>query len=1835
MKLFVPYPYKAIFPTFLLILSLFGQSTAQDYDVTLAQQCNTPNPATNETITFPNTPPNANSDATLTIVYQGDLDGGPPPGTEYLDFLSESLSLLGTTTSQTQCSGIGTFVTTIPMNDIISWAADGQIDFTVDPGTGVNSLTNCVNGLQVGYCVTATLQYGVSTGPNDVGVTQVGPGSIAFCPGIQNIEANIQNYGTNHVSSFTVNWALDGVIQTPIAVTANLDTVNGAGSSDTTILLGTNNFVLGQTYTMEAWTTLPNGVADTTTVNDSASSTLTTTVPGVNALTSLNVLDVSADLSWTELGTATQWEVEYGLQGFTQGSGTSTVTTNNPFSLSGLTPNTWYDFYVRSICGPGDTSTWTGPGQFLTTCALVSTPFLESFDGNTFIPGSVFSNTNDVMDQCWSRNPTVGLVWRVSTTNNLNNHSGSTAPAADVSGSGNFVYVEVSGGGNGDSTFLESPWIDASATTAPVLTFWTHFFGTTTGTMLAQMSNDGQNWTTLWSQTGQQQFSSTDPWIEQTVNAAAFGGDTVKIRFVGISIGCCSGDMSIDQVRLRQPPPIDLGIVAIDSPSTNCGLSATEPVTVRFFSGGFDTITAGTNINVHYRINGGATVTETYTPTADILNGDTITYDFTTKANLSVPQNYDFEAWVSIPGDGDATNDTTAKTVISIPVITSYPYFENFESGQGGWTSGGFQDSWGFGTPAKNNIQGASSGVNAWVTGGTGVGGYNNGETSFIVGPCFDMSAINQPIIKLDVWWSSDFSWDGTQIQSSTDGGTTWNTVGAFGDPDNWYNDNTIDGINNAGFFPGEGWTGVGTTSSNGWLNAKNDLTGLGGNNAVLLRVFFGAFFGGFNDGVAIDNFTVLETPNRDIGLISIDSAQTGCALGTSETVAVTYSNFGLDTLATGDTIPFSYNVDGGAVTTENLILVAPLFPGDTNQYIFTAGANLGTFATYTIKAWPGLSGDGDPSNDTIDKIVTSVPVINSYPYTENFESGNGGWTSGGTADTWAYGTPAKNQIIGASSGTNAWVTGGLGTTPYNNGEASFIVGPCFDMSSLALPVVKTDAWWNSEFSWDGAQLQASTDGGATWQQIGNFGDPDNWYNDNTIDGLLNAGFLGEGWSGSGPTGSGGWVTAKNTMTGYGGQSDVFLRIFFGSDGSVNTGFDGVGIDDFVILETPANDLAIISIDTVQTGCAMGSMETVAITYANLGINPIAIGDTVFFGYDVDAANAVNEMSILTAPVLPGDTTFYVFNTTSNLSAFATYTIRAWTALPGEEDPTNDTTDLSVTNVPVINTFPYLEDFESGNGGWTSGGNNNTWAYGIPNKATIDTAASGSNAWVTGGLNPGPYNNSEQSFVVGPCFDFTNIVRPEFDLNLWWNAEFSWDGAQLQASTNGGLSWQQIGAFGDPNNWYTDNTVAGISGGGSGFSGDGWSGDSFGWVTASNISSTLGGQSDVFLRVFFGSDGSVNTGFDGVAFDDFGVEEDALADDMQIDSLLGIPSGCGLSATTPIRVLVRNYGLNTQSNIPISYSIGGVVQATETIAGPLVGGQTILYQFAATADLSGPGNYLITAEVDLLGDLDSTNNFGGPVAVVSYQVPMVTSFQGSEQCVPGPTSITATPDVGVIRWYDVPSGGTPIFTGNTLSIPNLTSTTTYYAEPHNTGVIPCTGPRQSVVAELSSVPSGVGFSFLQTAALTIEFTSSLPGNVDSVWWDFGDLGAGSDQLNPTHVYSSGGTKGVVLQAFDGSCDTSVSQAIFVTALENSLANEVEVFPNPTQGSFKFEASNLGESLKLQLIDQKGVVILEEVLKSFNGRYDATLEFPKETPAGIYHLKVIDGERIGRIKVVKE
>ncbi len=95
------------------------------------------------------------------------------------------------------------------------------------------------------------------------------------------------------------------------------------------------------------------------------------TCPYPSALATSNINATSAEINWTENGTATNWNIEYGPEGFIQGTGTSLPVTSNPYTLDNLTPATNYDVYVQSDCGSGDLSSWQGPLTFVTACPTV------------------------------------------------------------------------------------------------------------------------------------------------------------------------------------------------------------------------------------------------------------------------------------------------------------------------------------------------------------------------------------------------------------------------------------------------------------------------------------------------------------------------------------------------------------------------------------------------------------------------------------------------------------------------------------------------------------------------------------------------------------------------------------------------------------------------------------------------------------------------------------------------------------------------------------------------------------------------------------------------------------------------------------------------------------------------------------------------------------------------------------------------------------------------------------------------------------------------------------------------------------------------------------------------------------------------------------------------------------------------------------------------------------------------------------------------------------------------------------------------------------------------
>ena len=230
----------------------------------------------------------------------------------------------------------------------------------------------------------------------------------------------------------------------------------------------------------------------------------------------------------------------------------------------------------------------------------------------------------------------------------------------------------------------------------------------------------------------------------------------------------------------------DIGVLSVVSPNitSTCTLTNAETIRVQVKNYSGSTVT---NVPVSYDING-AIVNETI---PSINAGQTLVYTFVQTADLSAYQQYDMRTWVSYATDNYRNNDSLLNIVFNtVPVITSYPYLESFESNDGYWFSRGVNNTWEWGTPANTIINKAASGTNAWVTNLTG--NHNNSELSYLYSPCFDLSGLTQPVLsfshifRMEDDCDCDFHW----VEYSLDD-ITWIKLGASGSGTNWY-DNAV-----------------------------------------------------------------------------------------------------------------------------------------------------------------------------------------------------------------------------------------------------------------------------------------------------------------------------------------------------------------------------------------------------------------------------------------------------------------------------------------------------------------------------------------------------------------------------------------------------------------------------------------------------------------------------------------------------------------------------------------------------------------------------------------------------------------------------------------------------------------------------------------------------------------------------------------------------------------------------------------------------------------------------------------------------------------------------------
>ncbi|MBU0765958.1 MAG: fibronectin type III domain-containing protein, partial [Bacteroidetes bacterium] len=133
----------------------------------------------------------------------------------------------------------------------------------------------------------------------------------------------------------------------------------------------------------------------------SAGTAFCSSCPVPSGLDANDITDSSAMLSWQDTGTPDYYDLQWGLNGFTPGSGTLVTGLNDSFyDLNGLSVSTAYSFYVRSACNGGDTSAWAGPFGFITTCpgTMLCTYTLNMTDeGNSWNGATITLVQDDIM----------------------------------------------------------------------------------------------------------------------------------------------------------------------------------------------------------------------------------------------------------------------------------------------------------------------------------------------------------------------------------------------------------------------------------------------------------------------------------------------------------------------------------------------------------------------------------------------------------------------------------------------------------------------------------------------------------------------------------------------------------------------------------------------------------------------------------------------------------------------------------------------------------------------------------------------------------------------------------------------------------------------------------------------------------------------------------------------------------------------------------------------------------------------------------------------------------------------------------------------------------------------------------------------------------------------------------------------------------------------------------------------------------------------------------------------------------------------------------------------
>jgi bacillopeptidase F len=563
-------------------------------------------------------------------------------------------------------------------------------------------------------------------------------------------------------------------------------------------------------------------------------------------------------------------------------------------------------------------------------------------------------------------------------------------------------------------------------------------------------------------------------------------------------------------------------------------------------------------------------------------------------------------------------------------------------------------------------------------------------------------------------------------------------------------------GVNIRSSIPGDGYG-----SMNGTSMAAPHIAGAA---AMLLSVDASLTVDEIEDilngtAIPLTDDQYLDAPNDGygVGLLNVFDAvgQVAGGMGAIEGEVLTEGSDGeapeishspvKEGFANTDTSVFAAITDDIAVTraeivtsnedmNDDIVIPMELQAGDQ-----TEGNYIGHIPSFVVQE-PGFEyqinaydyGENSASTDrySVETIFGLVPD----EYSEDFEQYPVGWMMEGD---WEWGKPTTG--IDPIAGNNLLATNLSGNYP--NYSDSPLITPPLDLRDKGEASIRMNHWYDIEEGFDVGTVAVSNDYGENWEVVEEITGRDQEWRNLYID-----------------------------LNDYAGSAEpVFVLFDFQSDYTIN--YEGWYVDNIHLVGEDTSPP-----DTPENLDALSSSTGVHLTWE-------APDDLDLVGYNVYRSESAGEAHELIGSVT--STSFSDTDFDGGTEYF--YVVTAYDYTENESNYSNEVP----IEAPFV-TMLYHSNFSEDDGGFTTGGTNNSWEWGEPASGPGE-ALKGDHVWATN--LAGNYNTNENSWIESPKIEISGFDSANLHFTHWQDFHIDSDYGYIQISTDGGGEWEELAEF--------------------------------------------------------------------------------------------------------------------------------------------------------------------------------------------------------------------------------------------------------------------------------------------------------------------------------------------------------------------------------------------------------------------------------------------------------